>query len=869
NTANLMYIAPVNSPTAAMLITASGNVGIGITNGDVFTANDVNSLFVAGGIKASEFKVVDPNDPNQTITIQPNPGSPWSDPSKNGGNTFRSTGFVGIGTPSPNNLLELSNRNASGDIPVLTFDIAGSDKYSLGVVTPNSSPTTYLFSVAPGGGLANEPALIISSSSVGIGIGIKVPSATLQVSGNAIFGGNVAIGTSNVASVFNLNVGGALNTDELYIAGQKFENKDTPWKTLNLNIYYTSGNVGIGTSTPTQILDVAGTIRAKSFLTTDPIRIDGSLYSNGLFLQNSTGNIYGKLFVDNSQLKFASPPDAQGLITTKTISSPLQKATDNVARSGKFAFFADDSTLGQAEVYWNSTGPQLAVSGNFVVKRLLVDSGMHVTQNVGFGGASAVVVTANLSHDGNLASVRGYTAQSVDVSIDKNWGNLTTVTDVKGLDVNMKTQSSTVLNYASVVGLNVDVSGVAVDSTNGGRKYAAIFSGGNVGIGTSRPQAELEVAGTVSANYFNLTGGLNVPELVVNGGQADSATFVAKTTLLNGKYLPRVGLGISNPQEGTVELAVDGVVSANSFVVNGGLTATTININSGAFVVDSVGNIGIGTPTPDSPISIRKLINGVQSSAVISQKVNLVIDGARPGSVFSLDQDLVGMNVTLGSESGSQLNRTAKGIVVDMSGLTLSDVSNATGLYVDVTGTTGKRYAGLFQGGFVGIGTSTPQAELHVSGNIKADNLLLAGTLSADSATFNSLVVLSGATLNGTVTVNRLAVQGNLTANSIVIQNAITAPKATFSDFISNTVSVNTSLKTLDLDVANKLTGKSAYFDGVGIGTAIPTSGLSVSGSVLADTITVSDQLTLSGAVLNVNSGVLYTDSTQSRVGIG
>ena len=869
NTANLLFISPANTPTAALLITASGNVGIGIANGNVFGPADINSLFVAGGIKASEFKVVDPNDPNATITIQPNPGSPWADPSKNGGNTFRSTGFVGIGTPSPNNLLELSNRNASGNIPVLTFDIDGSDKYSLGVVTPNGAPNSYLFSIAPGGGLLSAPAMIIATSSIGIGIGIAVPSATLQVSGNAIFSGNVAIGTSNISSFYNLNVGGALNTDELYIAGQKFVNKDTPWRSQDLNIYFTSGNVGIGTSVPMYKLDVAGTIRANTFIISDPIRIDGALYSKSLLLKNTTGNVYGKLFVDNSQLNFASPPDVNGMITTKTISSPLQKATDNVARSGRLAYFANDSTLGQSELYWNPSPPQLTVSGNFLVRRLLVENGMHVTQNVAFGGSTGVVVSANLSHDGNLAVVRGYTAQSVDVSIDKNWGNLTTATDVKGLDINMQTQGSTVLNYASVVGLKVDVSGVGVDATNGGRKYSAIFMGGNVGIGTTRPQAELEVVGTVSANYFNLTGGLNVPELVVNGGQANSSTLVAKTLIVSGKYLPRVGIGISNPEAGSSELAVNGVVSANILNISGGLTATTMDINSGGFVVNSVGNIGIGTSLPESQISIRKQITGLQSAEVISQRVNLVIDGGRPGSVFSLDQNLVGMDVRLSSQTGSQMDRTAKGMSVDLTGLKMASNSNATGLYVDVTGTTGTRYAGIFQGGYVGIGTSLPQAELHVSGNIRADNLLLAGTLAADSATFNSLVVVSGATLNGVVTVNRLFVQGNLTANSVVIQSSIVAPRASFSDFIATTVSINSSVRASDLVVLGKLTGNAAYFNAVGIGTAIPSTGLSVSGSVLLDNVTVQNQLTLAGATLNVNSGTLYSDSRYRRVGIG
>ncbi|NBV41660.1 hypothetical protein EBR96_02680, partial [bacterium] len=630
-TRDLLFIAAETSPTAALLVTASGNVGIGVRDGSVFGAGDVNALFVAGGIKATEFRVVDPSDPNQTITIQPNPGSPWADPEKNGGNTFRSQGLVGIGTPSPNNLLELSNRNASGDIPVLAFDIDGVDRFSMRVVTPNNDPNQYMFGIVPTGGSTGIPSVVISSSSVGIGIGNNVPSASLHVSGNSIFIGKLAVGTTNITSTYRMNVGGALNVDDLYIGGIKFVNKDTPWITSAPNIYYNLGNVGIGTSTPAQKLDVVGTIRTNTFIVTDPLSIQGSLFAADLYLKDTPASIpprYGRLFVDNAALKFTNPSG-----NTKVISSPLQKG---VGRNGKLAYFIDDSTIGQSDVIWDADVPQLKVSGNFSVVRQITDGGVQVGTSVSMGGLNAMTVSANLSHDGNLlSSIRSFSGQNIDLSIDKNWGHLLNPVDIKGLNIKMQTASGfSVLNYASVVGLGVDVSSVNVDAAEGGKKYAAVFMGGNVGIGTTRPQSELEVVGTVSANYFNLTGGLNVPELVVNGGRADSGTFVVRSVINGSQVLPRVGVGITNPETRSVEMTVSGAIQANTVAVLNGLSATTLNINNGSFYIDSTGNVGIGTTRPNGQIEIVKKVDSAQLSNVVSQKVNLSIDGGAPQRVF-------------------------------------------------------------------------------------------------------------------------------------------------------------------------------------------------------------------------------------------
>lgn len=543
----------------------------------------------------------------------------------------------------------------------LTIDETGSLVTSGSFVSTNPSSTAFVV-----GSLFN-----IDSSSSRVGIGTTSPTNTLSVNGSANITGVLTVGScigcsSNESAGWTQNGNLVALTDSSYQVGIG----STAVGTAKLAIF--GGNVGIGTSSPSNPLSVIGNAGI-----TGNLNIGGSSSISSLLSANS-------LSVSNA---------AQ--FNTLTSSGNI-----NVGGSGIFS-----STLVALAGLNVSSGSVILPSGS-VSTSALTSSNVTVNAGTGLTGGGSV----SLGNSITISAAQDIATSATPTFSSLNLTGNNAILSLTGTTPSISSGNRSFSIFAGNVGIGTSSTIGSQIAVNGNQTIGNSFIAGNapanglavqgnVGIGTTTANYNLSVVGT-----GNFTGNLGI------GGTATVSSLLSANSLsvTNGSFLNiltttgNVGFGAS--------ASVGSLLSAGSLSVSGAsILGSTLNV-TGATSLSSAtttGNLGLGTASPN----YRLDVNGGSSSTQIrfgndSSNSGGFLTAISPSDVY-LSQGA--------SYNGS--NFVARGTTSQQ--IELNGGANAIYFYQNNSLTDGATFSPTINmalvGGNLGVGTASPtRAKLQV-----------------------------------------------------------------------------------------------------------------------------------------------------------
>jgi len=364
------------------------------------------------------------------------------------------------------------------------------------------------------------------------------------------------------------------------------------------------------------------------------------------------------------------------------------------------------------------------------------------------------------------------------------------------------------------------------------RKGLIVQGSGSIILDIQGSQGELfSVTDSLSGSLFSVNDISGIPIMeVFSDNTIKMGTFNQEAIIVSGS---RTGMGIATPQ---AKLHISGATSQQLLEIDAGGSATPV------FVVSGSGNVGINETNPSARLEIR-------GSGATSATTALRVENSNASaSLTILDDGTSAFNTSHLYVSGSGL--VGIGTTLPTAELHISG-ANADALFRASSPTT----TGLFVSGSgrVGIGTTNPRVALHISaGDISldgaryldwnsGDNRIIGGSAGGYSLQFQ--------TWTGAALTEKMRISG-----SGEVGIGVTAMTAKLH--VSG--ASNAGLFEIDSPAVNNI----IYVSGsgnVGIGTNLPSADLHISGAS-------ADSLLRVGSP--TDSSILFVTGS-GRVGIG
>ena len=628
-------------------------------------------------------------------------------------------GIGSFGTSTSQTLVDYDGLNAVGNTDYIRFKVDNSEKLRI-------------------------------TSAGNVGIGTTSPTAKLHVEDAA--NPKLLIKDSNGAGVYlqACNGYGILSTVGS-TANLRFGINDVEKIRID-----TSGNVGIGTTSPAYILDVVSAGTATARLKSAGTGAISLRYENGSgFKSAAVVDNNGLYRLDATNISL-NPTNNVGIGTTNPTTN-LQLGSFGTAdqefriESSGNSYFSVLTTNGVQKIYAGGAGTQSNEMAFYTSNSGAEGEAMRITStgNVGIGTTSPStnleIVTSNPSNGINLTT---------------NTGNLW------GVLLNTNSNDFPVGKLALKFGSNETASITARSNemriggsqmnitfyTSSSEKFR-VDTNGNVGIGTTSPANKLDVVGISRFTHSSSTSYRGAIETVTDNAyptweigwvhtRTTSSTYGtnapvlsltnASTTLSNGANIGIIQFKNSDLSGGGPHIAtIKGVANSldertTELAFSTGNVATT----NEAMRITSTGNVGIGTNNPSTRLHVDGDIRQEGSTYSVS-----ITGGASITGDNHLDIAANASYLNLRSPNNSIFYRASSDHAFKDAG------GSNEYLRIKTSGTTA---------GNVGIGTTNPTSALHVVGTqvyggyVKFENTVHAIRLDLKSSSHTANIYMDG-----------------------------------------------------------------------------------------------------------------------------
>ena len=480
-----------------------------------------------------------------------------------------------------------------------------------------------------------------------VGIGTASPSTRLQVASPTAT--SVVLATSYSPTNTNNFFEAGIVANDGYLTLRNSGVVSTVHIDSDGDSYLNGGNVGIGTTSPTQKLSVDGNIEMTAGAGRR-IFMGGQGGATFGIAYNSSNPNFGIFYTEASPDVVNISPNGNATAGVMSILGNGNVGIGTTSPSQKL------DVVGHIEA--NTTNANFrAIDGGIITKLQSASVGGVVGGVVGTESANNLaIVTSNQTRMFiNASGEVGIGETSVDARLH--------VTSLASAGIsNVKLESTGASKWA--FGIPASQTYFALDDTNDNLttpKLVVLKTSGNVGIGTTSPVAKLDVSTTSGNAWMNL----------INGSETNFRLTTYNNGTNNGSnaYAFKHGLYYSTTENAAVTFYRGGSST-------GGFLTFTTNAGNERMRIDTNGNVGIGTTNP----AYKLTVNG--------------------------DVDI---------NNGSLLVQQAYGINLGVSGY---DIWMPSVTRVGIKTAATERLS-ILNNGNVGIGTTNPIEKLHVEGNIE------------------------------------------------------------------------------------------------------------------------------------------------------